>query len=227
MPRLLHAWLQQQVEGPARSRELSVVDKPRRADGARQQAGALARADFAADHLRAQFGRPIFLQVHRLDRATSGCLLLAFDHDTAHRVACYGAARPRALMAHDQGKDYLAGDGARLARAATSASTTRSTAGRASRRRSRRPPLRGLLATRRTRRAVGGFPTSRFALLRARRETGRFRQIRRHLKHAGTTWSATPATATAATTGMLPHAARHRTACCCTPRRAGPVRRHS
>jgi tRNA pseudouridine65 synthase len=29
-----------------------------------------------------------------------------------------------------------------------------------------------------------GFPTSRYALLRARPETGRFRQIRRHLKHA-------------------------------------------
>src|SRR3546814_289871 len=28
-----------------------------------------------------------------------------------------------------------------------------------------------------------GFPTSRYALLRARPETGRFRQIRRHLKH--------------------------------------------
>ena len=28
-----------------------------------------------------------------------------------------------------------------------------------------------------------GFPTSRYALLRAWPETGRFRQIRRHLKH--------------------------------------------
>ncbi len=30
----------------------------------------------------------------------------------------------------------------------------------------------------------GGFETSRYALLRARPHTGRFRQIRRHLKHA-------------------------------------------
>src|SRR6218665_347502 len=29
-----------------------------------------------------------------------------------------------------------------------------------------------------------GFPTSRYALLRCQPETGRFRQIRRHLKHA-------------------------------------------
>ncbi|MDQ3229412.1 MAG: pseudouridylate synthase, partial [Pseudomonadota bacterium] len=29
-----------------------------------------------------------------------------------------------------------------------------------------------------------GFPTSRYALLRAQPQTGRFRQIRRHLKHA-------------------------------------------
>src|SRR5690606_20154061 len=29
-----------------------------------------------------------------------------------------------------------------------------------------------------------GFPTSRYALLRAMPQTGRFRQIRRHLKHA-------------------------------------------
>ena len=63
---------------------------------------ALARGetDFAADRLRAQFGRPIHL-VHRLDRATSGCLLLAFDRDTA-------SALGRTLMSHAFEKDYLA-----------------------------------------------------------------------------------------------------------------------
>ena len=60
---------------------LAVVDKPA---GLMVHDSALARGetDFAADRLREQFGRPIFL-VHRLDRATSGCLLLAFDRDTA------------------------------------------------------------------------------------------------------------------------------------------------
>src|SRR5205809_634008 len=55
---------------------LAVVDKPA---GLMVHDSELARGetDFAADRLRAQFGRPIFL-VHRLDRATSGCLLLAF-----------------------------------------------------------------------------------------------------------------------------------------------------
>ena len=60
---------------------LAVVDKPA---GLMVHDSALARGetDFAADRLRDQFGKPIFL-VHRLDRATSGCLLLAFDRDTA------------------------------------------------------------------------------------------------------------------------------------------------
>jgi tRNA pseudouridine65 synthase len=58
---------------------LAVVDKPA---GLMVHDSALARGetDFAADRLREQFGRPVFL-IHRLDRATSGCLLLAFDRD--------------------------------------------------------------------------------------------------------------------------------------------------
>ena len=49
---------------------LAVVDKPA---GLMVHDSALARGetDFAADRLREQFGKPIFL-VHRLDRATSG-----------------------------------------------------------------------------------------------------------------------------------------------------------
>ena len=46
------------------------------------------------------FGKPVFL-VHRLDRATSGCLLLAFDRDSA-------SALGKALMSQDFEKDYLA-----------------------------------------------------------------------------------------------------------------------
>ena len=60
---------------------LAVIHKPA---GLMVHDSALARGetDFAADRLREQFGRPVFL-VHRLDRATSGCLLLAFDRETA------------------------------------------------------------------------------------------------------------------------------------------------
>ena len=60
---------------------LAVVNKPA---GLMVHDSKLARGedDFLADRLREQLGRPIFL-VHRLDRATSGCLLLAFDRDTA------------------------------------------------------------------------------------------------------------------------------------------------
>src|SRR5690349_11292062 len=78
---------------------LAIVDKPA---GLMVHDSALARGetDFAADRLREQFGRPIFL-VHRLDRATSGCLLLAFDRDTA-------SALGKTLMAEGFEKDYWA-----------------------------------------------------------------------------------------------------------------------
>ena len=76
---------------------LAVVAKPA---GLMVHDSALARGetDFAADRLREQVGKPIFL-VHRLDRATSGCLLLAFDRETA-------SALGKTLMAHDFEKDY-------------------------------------------------------------------------------------------------------------------------
>ncbi|MFA5683453.1 MAG: pseudouridine synthase [Lysobacteraceae bacterium] len=156
-----------------REPRFAVVDKPA---GLMVHDSALARGetDFAADRLRAQFGQPIFL-VHRLDRATSGCLLLAFDRDAA-------AALGRALMAQTVRKDYLAvcrgwpqdadflvdhaldgGPGKPQKKPAQTAF---------------RVLARGELPL-----AAGGFPTSRYALLRACPLSGRFRQIRRHLKH--------------------------------------------
>src|SRR5689334_4162844 len=78
---------------------LAVVDKPA---GLMVHDSKLARGEteFAADRLRDQFDAPIFL-AHRLDRATSGCLLLAFDRDTA-------SALGKVLMSRDVEKDYLA-----------------------------------------------------------------------------------------------------------------------
>ena len=152
---------------------LAVVAKPA---GLMVHDSALAadETDFAADHLREQFGRPIHL-VHRLDRATSGCLLLAFDRDTA-------SALGKTLMAHDVEKDYWAvcrgwpaeqdfvvdhpldgGPGKPLKKDAVTDFE--------------------VLATCELAVPSAGFDTSRYALLRASPRTGRFRQIRRHLKH--------------------------------------------
>jgi tRNA pseudouridine65 synthase len=114
--------------------------------------------------------------VHRLDRATSGCLLLAFERDVA-------AALGGQFMARSVRKQYLA-----LARGWPAAETF-----------TIEHPLDGgpgkparKPATTQVRRlacgelpeAAAGFPTSRYSLLECEPETGRFRQIRRHLKHA-------------------------------------------
>lgn len=151
---------------------LAVVDKPA---GLMVHDSALARGetDFAADRLRVQFGKPVFL-VHRLDRATSGCLLLAFDRDIA-------AALGRQVMAHALEKQYLAVcrgwpdehfvvdhplDGGPGKPVKKPAITT----------------FERLAATELELPSTG-FATSRYALLRVQPQTGRFRQIRRHLKH--------------------------------------------
>jgi tRNA pseudouridine65 synthase len=151
---------------------LAVIDKPA---GLMVHDSALARGetDFAADRLREQFGRPIFL-VHRLDRATSGCLLLAFDRDTA-------SALGKVLMSREVEKVYWA-----VCRGWPEADFTVDHAldggpGK---------PLKKPAVTQFRRLATcelawpsTGFETSRYAWLEARPLTGRFRQIRRHLKH--------------------------------------------
>ncbi len=152
---------------------LAVVDKPA---GLMVHDSALARGedDFLADRLHAQFGRPVFL-VHRLDRATSGCLLLAFDRETA-------SALGRALMAGGVDKHYLAVCRGWPEERFTIDHPLDGGPGK---------PLKKPALTRFERLATceldlpsANFPTSRYALLRAVPQTGRFRQIRRHLKHA-------------------------------------------
>ena len=171
---------------------LAVVNKPA---GLMVHDSALARGetDFAADRLRAQFDRPIFL-VHRLDRATSGCLLLAFDRETASQLGKMMMSREAERVACEKAdfektefekaafeKDYLAvcrgwpeehftidhpldgGPGKPVKKSARTRFTR--------------------LATTELELPSTGFPTSRYALLRAQPESGRFRQIRRHLKH--------------------------------------------
>lgn len=153
---------------------LAVVDKPA---GLMAHDSKLARGetDFLANRLRMQFGRPIFL-VHRLDRATSGCLLLAFDRDTA-------SALGKALMARDVDKHYLA-----VCRGWPSepAFTIDHPLDGGPGKPEKKPAITHFerLATVELEMPSAGFATSRYALLRAEPETGRFRQIRRHLKHA-------------------------------------------
>ena len=152
--------------------QLAVVNKPA---GLMVHDSALARGetDFAADRLREQFGKPIFL-VHRLDRATSGCLLLAFDRDSASTLG-------KVLMSREVEKDYWA-----VCRGWPEASfvVDHPLDGGPGK------PVKKPAITRFTRLATteidapsAGFETSRYALLCAQPETGRFRQIRRHLKH--------------------------------------------
>lgn len=155
---------------------LAVVDKPA---GLMAHDSALARGetDFLADRLRELFGCPVFL-VHRLDRATSGCLLVAFDRETA-------SALGKTLMSHDVEKTYWAicrgwpeahftvdhpldgGPGKPQKKPAITRFERIATCELAL-------PSSGATLT---------FPTSRYAWLRAMPQTGRFRQIRRHLKH--------------------------------------------
>lgn len=156
-----------------RDDRLAVVDKPA---GLMAHDSALARGetDFLADRLREQFGRPVFL-VHRLDRATSGCLLLAFDRDTA-------SALGKTLMSREVEKVYLA-----ICRGwpAEVAFTVDHPLDGGPGKPEKKPAITRFerLATCELALPSAGFPTSRYALLRAWPETGRFRQIRRHLKH--------------------------------------------
>ncbi|WP_226467537.1 pseudouridine synthase [Luteimonas panaciterrae] len=152
---------------------LAVVNKPA---GLMVHDSKLARGetDFAADRLREQFGRPIFL-VHRLDRATSGCLLLAFDRETASLLG-------KTLMSRAVEKDYLA-----VCRGwpAEQAFVVDHPLDGGPGKPEKKPAITRFARLAATELEIPSseFATSRYALLRASPETGRFRQIRRHLKH--------------------------------------------
>jgi tRNA pseudouridine65 synthase len=153
--------------------QLAVVNKPA---GQMVHDSALARGetDFAADRLREQFGRPVFL-VHRLDRATSGCLLLAFDRDSA-------SALGKALMSQAFEKDYLA-----VCRGwpepAEGVIDHPLDGGPGKPQKKPAVTDYAVLARAELDLPSAQHPTSRYALLRCTPRTGRFRQIRRHLKH--------------------------------------------
>lgn len=151
---------------------IAVVDKPA---GLMVHDSALARGetDFAADRLRESLGCKIHL-IHRLDRATSGCLLIAFDREVAstlgkqfmsravrkrYLAVCRGWPEPEFTVDHS----LDGGPGKPEKKPAVTRFRT--------------------LATGELPEPAAGFETSRYALLECEPETGRFRQIRRHLKH--------------------------------------------
>ena len=156
-----------------RDEALAVVDKPA---GLMVHDSALARGetDFAADRLRESLGCKIHL-IHRLDRATSGCLLIAFDRDVA-------GALGKQLMSQSVRKRYLAVCRGWPDEAFVVDHPLDGGPGKPDKKPATTQFRR--LATGELEEPAAGFETSRYALLECEPLTGRFRQIRRHLKHA-------------------------------------------
>lgn len=152
---------------------LAVVDKPARLM-AHDSGLARGEQDFLADRLRAQFGQPVHL-VHRLDRATSGCLLLAFEKDTARALGeqFMGRAVEKTYLAVCRGWPEPAEDLIDHPLDGGPGKPEKKPAQTAYR----------VLATGAMPWPYGEHAESRFALLECTPHTGRFRQIRRHLKH--------------------------------------------
>lgn len=129
---------------------------------------------FLVDVLREQVGGAVYL-AHRLDRATSGVLLIA-------RATGIASALGEQFMGRDVHKRYLAvvrgwpepGEGVVDYPLPGSRETGP--------RRDARTPYRRL-ATVEVPIALGRYPQQRYALILAEPETGRFRQIRKHLAH--------------------------------------------
>jgi tRNA pseudouridine65 synthase len=134
---------------------------------------AADETDFLLERLQNQVGTSLFL-AHRLDRATSGVVLLAKTREIAGELG-------RRFMAREVHKRYLAvvrgwpeGEGVidyALAdvreRSPRKAALTRWR----------------LLATTTVPIAIGKYPEQRYALVEAAPETGRYRQIRKHFHH--------------------------------------------
>ncbi len=129
--------------------------------------------DVLVDRVRRATGRMLF-PIHRLDRATSGIVLFAADRalagalgaefmarrvDKRYLAVCRGWPEAEGLIDHP-----LDAPGMPEKKAARTAWTRLATA---------ELPI-----------PVGRYESVRLALVEARPETGRYRQIRRHFKHA-------------------------------------------
>lgn len=152
-------------------RDFAVVDKPA---GLMAHASPMARGerDFLDERLRAQFDRPVHL-VHRLDRATSGCQLVAFDAGVAARLG-------QAFMSREVEKDYLA-----VCRGWPEPQRVDHALDGGPGKPEKKPAITDLdvLARAEIAQPDARHASSRYALVRCSPRTGRYRQIRRHLKH--------------------------------------------
>ena len=155
-----------------RDESCAIVNKP---NGLMAHASSLSRGedDFLLHRLRDQFQCKIHL-VHRLDRATSGCVLLAFDTETA-------SALGKMFMSREVQKEYLA-----VCRGWPDENISVDYAldggpGKPE----KKPAITEFkrLAVAEVSSPSAQHETSRYALLLCSPYTGRFRQIRRHLKH--------------------------------------------
>ena len=151
---------------------VAVVNKPA---GLMAHSSALARGedDFLHDRLREQFGCKIFL-IHRLDRATSGCLLIAFDTQSASTLG-------KQFMTREVEKHYLAICRGWPEDAFTIDYDLDGGPGKPEKKSAITEFKR--LATAEIEVASAQHESSRYALVQCMPYTGRFRQIRRHLKH--------------------------------------------
>lgn len=137
-----------------------VVDKP---SGLAVHRGWASDRDVLVARLAAQLGRAVF-PIHRLDRGTSGALLLALDADAAQHLG-HVFAQQRAE------KTYLA-----LVRGAPPDAVLVDHPVPAD-----EGPEAPRVDARTAVRCLERF--GRYALVEARPETGRLHQVRRHLKH--------------------------------------------
>lgn len=151
---------------------LLAVDKPA---GLLMHRSAIAadERDFLLERLQAQVGGPLFL-AHRLDRATSGLVLLAKSRDVA-------ASLGRQFMQRAIVKRYLA-----VVRGWPPVEGIVDYALPDVRERGPRKPALTrwrTLATATVPIALGKYPEQRYALVEALPQTGRYRQIRKHFHH--------------------------------------------
>ncbi|MBS0571007.1 MAG: pseudouridylate synthase [Proteobacteria bacterium] len=129
--------------------------------------------DFLLDRLAAQVAMPLHL-AHRLDRATSGVVLLAKSREVAGQLG-------ELFMARAVTKRYLA-----VVRGWPDPEGVIDYPLPDVRERSPRKPALTrwhTLATATLPIAMGKYPEQRYALVEALPETGRYRQIRKHLHH--------------------------------------------